>query len=423
MEGYEAQVTGDLFELPAGMVRIAGGAEWRSESISDIPDDQFQRGLIFGTEAVTAEADRQTYAGFVELAVPVVKGLELSLAGRYDHYSDFGDTTNPKLAVRYAPIDQLAFRASWGKGFRAPSLAQIGLGPSQDSLFFNDTYGCQVNPDYCSGAGGAATDYNLVFRGNPDLKPEKSETYNLGVAWKPISDIELSVDLWDIKIDGKIDREPFGLLYQQSCATQVSTVCTRGTPLPGQALGQLQTIALTFENIGSQKVRGVDFGGYYSMSLGAGKLTTGLNYSRLIDFDRVERNADGTGFVTRSLAGEYEYPKDRATLTADWGTDQWGVFAGIAYVGPFQDLPDADGDGVLDYDTVKTPDVGSFTTVNLQLRYTGIEHVKLLFGLDNVFDRAPPFAVGDFDTDVYGYVQSQHNPRGRFWNAKAIFNF
>ena len=418
MEGYEAQLSGDLFEMPAGTARMAAGAEWREEAISDTPDDQFQRGLIFGTEAVSAEASRQTYAAFVEFAVPIVKGLELSLAGRYDHYSDFGDTTNPKLALRWQPIDQLAFRASWGKGFRAPSLAQIGLGPSQDSLFFTDTFGCAVNPTYC-----ANTDYNLVFSGNPNLKPEKSKTYNLGVSWKPTSAIEFSVDYWDIRIEDKIDRVPFGFLYTTFCQTQVSDVCQRGTPLPGQALGQLQTVAVTFQNISEQKVRGVDFSGYYSMDVGPGKLTTGLSYTRLLDFDRVELNDAGTGFVTRPLAGEYEYPKDRAALTADWGTDQWGAYVGVNYVGPFQDTPDVNFDGVLDYDTVKTPEVGSFTTVNLQLRYTGFENLKLLAGLDNAFDRMPPFAVGDGDTDIYGYVQSQHSPRGRFWNLKAIYKF
>lgn len=418
MEGYEGQLSGDLFDMPAGTVKMAAGAEWREESIADIPDDQFQRGLIFGTEAVSAQASRQTYAAFVEFAVPLVKGLDLSLAGRYDHYSDFGDTTNPKLALRWQPIDQLALRASWGKGFRAPSLAQVGLGPSQDSLFFTDTLGCAVNPTYCGN-----TDYNLVFSGNPDLKPEKSKTYNLGVSWQPTSNIELSVDYWDIRVEDKIDRVPFGFLYQKFCQTQISDVCVRGTPLTGQALGQLQTIAVTFQNISEQKANGIDFGGYYSMDVGPGKLTTGLSYTRLLKFERVELNNDGTAFVTRPLAGEYEYPKDRASLSADWGTDKWGVYAGINYVGPFQDTPDADGDGVLDFDTVKTPDVGSFTTVNLQARYTGIDHVKLLLGLDNAFDRDAPFAAGDGDTDLYGYVQSQHSPRGRFWSAKAIFSF
>jgi outer membrane receptor for ferrienterochelin and colicin len=203
---------------------MAAGAEYRDESVSDVPDDQFQRGLIFGTEAVSAAASRDSWAAFVEFAVPVLDSLELSLAARYDDYSDFGDTTNPKVAVRWAPIESLAFRASWGTGFRAPSLAQIGLGPSQESQFFIDTFGCTA------GVVGACSllDYNLIFSGNPNLKAEESETLNLGVAWKPVDSIEMTLDYWKINQDNKIDEVPFGFIYRNSCGEQSSTVCTRG---------------------------------------------------------------------------------------------------------------------------------------------------------------------------------------------------
>ncbi len=415
---YDAQITGDLFSMPAGKVRMATGVEYRDESVSDVPDDQFQRGLIFGTEAVAAAASRDSWAAFIEFSVPLLESLELSLAARYDDYSDFGNTTNPKVAVRWSPIDSLAFRASWGTGFRAPSLAQIGLGPSQESQFFIDTFGCADNPAYCP-----LTDYTLVFAGNPDLQAEESENFNVGVGWKPSSAFEISLDYWDISQEKKIDEVPFGFLYTQFCNVQNSTVCVRGAPLPGDTLGPLQLINTSFTNIGEQKVNGIDLGASFGFDLGGGNMTLGLSYSHLLDFDRVELNAAGTSFVTRSLAGEYEYPEDRALLTADWGTQQWGVFASVNYVGPFQDTPDADFDGTLDYDTVDTPDVGSFTTLNLQFRYTGIEKLQLLVGLDNALDEEPPFAVGDGDTDLYGYVQSQHSPRGRFWNAKAIYKF
>jgi len=418
LKNYDSQITGDLFELPGGTVKMAAGAEYREESIRDTPDDQFQRGLIFGTEAVAAAASRNVWAAFVELSVPIVKSLELSLAGRYDDYNDVGNSTNPKVALRWSPIDTLALRASWGTGFRAPSLAQIGLGPSQESQFFNDTYGCAVNPAYCG-----ALDYNLIFAGNPNLKPEESESLNIGAAWKPTSDVELSLDYWDIKQEKKIDEVPFGFLYSEFCNDQNSTVCLRGAPLPGQRLGPLQFINTSFINIGEQNASGIDLGAYWAMELPAGKLTMNLAYSRLLNFEKVELNQAGTAFVTRSLEGEYEYPEDRATLSADYSNDIWGVYANVAYIGSFQDTPDFDFDGILDYDTHESRKVGSFTTLNLQARYTGFKNVKLLAGLDNALDEKPPFAIGDGDADLYGYVQNIHNPRGRFWNAKVVFSF
>jgi outer membrane receptor protein involved in Fe transport len=127
-------------------------------------------------------------------------------------------------------------------------------------------------------------------------------------------------------------------------------------------------------------------------------------------------------FVTRDLTGEYEYPEDRATLSADWDHDKWGLFATVNYIGSFQDMPDSNFDTVPDYEN-DTRDVGSFTTVTLQGRYNVSDTIKLLLSVDNALDEAPPFAVGDGNNDLYGYVQGTHNPRGRFWSARAIFNF
>ncbi|MET0497252.1 MAG: TonB-dependent receptor, partial [Steroidobacteraceae bacterium] len=189
---YDASITGEIFELPAGAVGMAAGSEYRKESISDVPDDQFQRGLIFGTESVSASGARDIFSAYVEVAVPLFTGLDLTAALRYDDYSDFGNTTNPKLSLRYSPIDSLAFRASWGTGFRAPSLAQIGLGPSQESRFFRDSFGCAVNPVYCT-----STDFNIVFTGNPDLDAEESESLNVGVSWQAAG-FTVSADYWDI---------------------------------------------------------------------------------------------------------------------------------------------------------------------------------------------------------------------------------
>jgi iron complex outermembrane recepter protein len=413
---YDAHLTGSLFDVAAGPVKMAAGAEYRDEGVSDIPDDQFQRGLIFGTESVSAAASRDSWAAYVEFLVPVLEDLELSIAGRYDDYSDFGDTANPKVALRWAPTDSLAVRGSWGTGFRAPSLAQIGLGPSQESQFFQDSFGCADNPAYCTN-----TDYTIVFSGNPNLDPEESESFNFGVAWQSDT-VNVSVDYWDISVEDRIVEAPFGFIYAQNCNDQASTICVRQAPLPGDTLGALQQINSGFVNIGEQTAKGVDLGAYLRTPVGPGTVTVGLTYSHLLEFDEVELNAAGTAFVTQELAGEYEYPEDRALLSADWDGGSWGVYASLDYISKFEDQPDVDLDGTPDYQ-LDQRDIDSFTTLNLQFRYTGIENMRFLVGVDNVLDEEPPFAIGDSDTDLYGYVSSQHNPRGMFWNARAIFTF
>ena len=411
---YDAQISGDLFEFRDDAVRMAAGVEYREEAIEDVPDDQFQRGLIFGTESVSAAASRNNWSAFVEFAVPLFEGVDLSAAVRYDDYSDFGDTFNPKLAVSWKPIDSLAFRGSWGTGFRAPSLAQIGLGPSQESRFFSDSFGCADNIAYC-----AATDYQIVFTGNPDLQAEESETFNFGVAWE-YEGFSASIDYWDITQEDKID-EAIGFTYQQECNNQASTICIRGAPQAGDTLGPLQEINATFDNINEQSVNGIDLEAAYRFAAGGGTLGFGLSYTKLLDFERIEIGPNGDP-VTRDLTGEYEYPEDRAVVTADWDHEKWGLFAAVNYIGSFQDLPDSNFDTVPDYEN-DTRNVGSMTTVNLQGRYNVTEAIRVLLSVDNALDEAPPFAVGDGNNDLYGYVQSTHNPRGRFWSVRAIFDF
>lgn len=412
---YDAQISGKLFDFGSDAVRMAAGVEYREESVKDVPDDQFQRGLIFGTESVSAAGSRDITSAYVEFAVPLLKGLDLSAALRYDDYSDFGSSTNPKLSLRYAPIDSLAFRASWGTGFRAPSLAQVGLGPSQESRFFADSFGCADNALYC-----APTDYNITFTGNPNLKAEESDSLNLGVSYE-YEGFAASLDYWDITQDDKID-EAIGFTYQAECNNQASTICIRGTPLAGDTLGPLQFINATFDNINQQSAKGLDLETSYRFNVGGGSLTFSLAYSKLLEFERVELGPNG-GFITRDATGEYEYPEDRATLSGDWNHDKWGLFAAVNYIGSFQDLPDSNFDTVPDYNEFDTRSVGAFTTVNLQGRYNVNDSMKILVSVDNALDEAPPFAVGDGNNDLYGYVQGVHNPRGRFWSAKAVFSF
>jgi outer membrane receptor protein involved in Fe transport len=422
LTSFDATISGALFDMSAGPAMVAAGLEYREESVSDIPDDQFQRGLIFGTENVAASASRDIKSAFVEFSFPLLENLELQVAGRYDDYSDFGNTTNPKVAVRWAVTDSFALRASWGQGFRAPSLAQIGLGPSQESQFFKDRFFCAQ--EGISLANCDLLDYTIVFSGNPDLEAEESENLNFGFAWSPTDSVKVAVDYWDIQQKNKIDEEPFGALYSQFCNVQNSPRCTRDAPAPGDILGGLQSInGATFVNIGEQSVNGIDLAASFTSEVGGGTLTLGLDYSHLLEFKRVEANLEATALISRDLTGEYEYPEDRFALTGDWRTGDWGIHLALNYIGSFEDTPDADGDGLQDYDTVTTRSVGSFVTVNLQATYEGIKNTKLVLGVDNVLDELPPFAIGDFDTDLYGYVSSQHSPRGRFVYTKMTYSF
>ncbi|WP_444920610.1 TonB-dependent receptor [Microbulbifer sp. CnH-101-G] len=420
LTSYDFSVNGDLIDTPYGTIAMATGLEYREEKASDSPDDQFQRGLIFGTESVSASASRDISSAYVEVAIPLPARFDLTLAARYDDYSDFGSTTNPMAKLLWSATDQLSLRASWGTGFRAPSLAQIGLGDSQESVFFADTYGCEANGIEDCGK----LDYTIIYSENPNLDAEESESYNIGAIYEPIEGLQLSLDYWNITQEGKIDDVPYGYVYNLHCNDQNSSICLRDTPLQGQSLGSLQSIRNGFTNIGEQEVSGVDLTILYDgLELASGEIGLRLDYSYLAEFERVELDSTGEKFITRDQAGEYEYPQHRWNATADWTFDTFSFSAGLSYIGEFEDTPDIDFDGNLDYESHSTRTVDSFLTMNMQARYTGFENMVLSLGADNVFDEEPPFAIGDGDTDLYGYVESQHDPRGRFIYGKMTYNF
>lgn len=409
MTSFDANITGEAFDFGDGVVMMAAGIEYREEDVNDIPDDQFQRGLIFGTESVSASAEREQYAAYVEFSIPVSDSLELQLAGRYDDYSDFGNTTNPKIAFRWAPSDEITVRASWAQGFRAPSLAQIGLGPSQKSQFFVDTQRCEQTGLDCQ-----ALDYNIEFSGNPDLEAEESESWNIGFIWAPEADFGISVDIWSITQDNKIDEEEFGPIYAAECGNQNSTICVRLPATGGASLGTIQKVHSTFKNLSSQEVSGIDISGNYNHSLDElGLLKFNLEWAYQDKFEK-----DG-----RDYTGEYGYPEHRWIFSTNWEIGQFNTNINISYVGEFEDTPDIDFDGNLDFDSNTSRMVDSQILVDLQTSYHVTEFTKVSLGVNNLLDEEPPFAIGDGDGDLYGYVSGVHNPRGRYLYTKVSFLF
>ena len=409
MTSFDANITGEAFDFGDGVVMMAAGIEYREEDVNDIPDDQFQRGLIFGTESVSASAEREQYAAYVEFSIPLSDSLELQLAGRYDDYSDFGNTTNPKIAFRWAPSDEITVRASWAQGFRAPSLAQIGLGPSQKSQFFVDTQRCEQTGLDCQ-----ALDYNIEFSGNPDLEAEESESWNIGFIWAPEADFGISVDIWSITQDNKIDEEEFGPIYAAECGNQNSTVCVRLPATGGASLGTIQKVHSTFKNLSSQEVSGIDISGNYNHSLDdLGLLKFNLEWAYQDKFEK-----DG-----RDYTGEYGYPEHRWIFSTNWEIGQFNTNINISYVGEFEDTPDIDFDGNLDFDSNTSRMVDSQILVDLQTSYHVTEFTKVSLGVNNLLDEEPPFAIGDGDGDLYGYVSGVHNPRGRYLYTKVSFLF
>lgn len=400
-QAWDGQISGAAFALPGGDAQYALGVEYRKEEIEDNPDELFLRGEVFGTEATTAYGSRDQYSVYTEFSLPLIEKLEAQLAVRYEHYSDFGNNTSPKIGLQYRPTDSLMLRGSWGKAFRAPSLVQLGLGPTQESPGLIDTARCALT--------GAAEDCQpqertVELSGNPDLKPEKSDSYNLGIVWQPVDALELVLDYWNYDQKGLISTDTQYRLNQYNAGIAQSAFEVIREPSSGGVPGRIFRIVDQYQNLGGQKTDGIDLDSRYHLDTQYGAFQFGYLLTWVNSFKEIK--ADGT---ERDLAGKWRHPKWRWNATLDWTLNDWSATARVNYISKYDDDIDAGATGTVD----------SFTTLDTNLSYQGFKNLKLTLGANNLFDEEPPFSAADF----MGYDTETHSSQGRFAYVKASYRF
>jgi len=397
-EAYALAST-DLFELGAGPVGFAFGYEYRDEDYKDIFDDLQANGNITGSAGNSAFGDRDQWAVFAEAIVPVLDNLELNFAARYDDYSDFGDAFSPKVAVRYQPIDAVTLRGSWGQGFRAPPLDILSAQPAfsaagvvhpPTAIFFGNE-----NPN----AGIQITSFSIA---NPNLQPEDSEQFSLGVAFEPFEWFNGSVDFWNIEIDGRVAG--IGAQTVINCLEGTTTNCPPGLsffptgsaqPDPSLGLGMevrpdgsIVFLQSGFASLGTIETNGFDINLRTNFDFGnVGRLDTEIQggYTWNYEVDSGD-----------NVAGEVGLPRWRAVMSNVYSFGDFSFAWNMNYIGGQSD-------------SLADPDVGlsSWITHDLQLNYFTPWNGRITLGVDNLVDKDPVVDEGEgrgFNFSLYdGY--------------------
>ena len=394
MESLDFKISGPLMDMPSGELMVAVGTEYREETISDNPDDQFLRGEIFGTEATQANGSRDNLAIFGELAVPVLDDLEVQLAVRYEDYSDFGTTTDPKVSFLWAPTDNLSLRGSYGTAFRAPSLHQLGLGRTDESPSLIDTSRCELT----NGADDSCKkqEYTAVFEGNPDLSPEESTSYNLGVIYNITEDLNFTLDYYNYDISNIIDSDTQFLM--DNSGLDGAIVERRPTNITNDP-GEVVQINDSFQNIGDLQTSGIDLDIRYNLETSAG----GFNFGYVMNYVLAFEDHKGTE------EGGFEQPQMRWTASIDWMLDDISARAAINYIDSFEQ----------EASLKLSQKVDAMTTLDASINYFGFEDLVLTVGATNLTNEEPPFAYHDF----MGFAVNVHSGQGRFAYAQASYKF
>lgn len=403
---FDGRITREIAQLPAGGLGMATGFEIRREKLEDNSSDEILAGTIYSTSKSRRVSEtRDVKALFAELEIPVTKELNAQVALRHDSYGgSIGSSTNPKLALRYQPNKELLLRASFGTGFRAPTLKDLDPSAVQTSTggLYVDSIGCAK-----FGEGCFSDQIPTTEAGNPNLKPEKSKQFDLGLVWEPAAAFSAGIDFWSVKKTDVIKFAPETLI--DTDPAYVEQFITR------DAYGAIANWALTAQNQGKETKSGIDINLAHRLSLGTlGKLTTKLSgtwmtksESQFAPNSKVFDNLGKWGF-------EYVTPKWRHRLSADWELGNWSATLANSFQLHHEDQQlDPAGN---------RPTVDSYSLWDLQAAYSGIQNVKLSAGILNLLDTKPPFSNQTL-TYFAGYDSTYVDPRGRSFYVRASYAF
>src|SRR5438874_5264795 len=460
--------TTSLFELPAGGVGLAIGGQFRRETLEENPDMLNVEGDIVGNSPVpTANGGRKSYAFYAETSIPIFsptnaipgfRSLEFTAAGRFEAFEN--NNTNvlvPKFGMRWQPFDeQLTLRATWGEGFREPSLEELFGSPLST-----------LEPSHDPKNGGVfEPETNTLISSNPGLQPEDSRSFSGGVVYSPkyVPGLNLSVDFWDIERTGVVTAP---------LADQVLQRELTGTLLPGEAVerdigGNITRILIRNQNIGNQEARGFDFGLYYQRPTPWGTFTSQTQATYLDEFifqgfilrEFGATNGNLAGRTTDPGASNEGWYKWKGTERLDWTWRGFDLFTIVHYTDGFHEFtPNLHPhwvhqtwffDGQLSYDftallPVEEQPVPGYSkgekevvrgkdgaplekaaaqTSNYQR--TVLDHLLrgtiITIGCNNIFGQDPPTAWGEGGNAV-GYPGFTYDATGRFVYARLTKKF
>ena len=434
IEGLAASVTHDLIDMKAGPLALALGMEYRKEKFETTPSAAIQSGDIssYGGNFFPIDRSRNVYAAFAELNIPIVQSLEANLAVRYDDYQNTGSKTVPKISLRWRPTDWMLLRGSAGRGFRAPSLSELWqpqvTGVSAAGL--NDPARCGVadaNGVVNQDSRDCATQFPITLGGNPNLKPEESDNYTLGVVFEPSGNYSFGFDGFYVKLK---DTIIFGVAPTAILADidRFGSFVTRGAPeaaTPGLP-GRIVNIDQVNLNFGETRVGGVDADFRARFDIGrAGAINASIvgTYFTKYDIQNPDNSFDSIlGEVTPIVNGAGGViPRWHHYLTLGWSLGPWEATITQNFQTSYKDLPGNFQD--TEAPDFKVRDVASYLTHDAQAAYH-LDNWRLALGVRNFTNRDPPYTnAGGQNFFQTGYDPGYADPRGRFWYGQLSYSF
>ena len=423
----DGSISGDLgfWRLPGGPIAMATGVDLRREEFHFEGDQRSNKRAVFNAPFDDANAlgdvHRDIAAAYVEFQLPITERFEVNLAGRHDHYSGFGGTTNPKVSFKYRPFDSLLFRGAYSTGFKVPSFNQLFNGVSEVQYTGQDL----ADPRTCPGGVARPTVPGCevirpveIFGGKATLDPEESTQKSFGVVYSPMSQLNIALDWWEIERTNTIRAAPRDVLIQYYDLFQDNWI--------RDSTGEVVAIDRRYINSGGSLMRGLELDANLSGELAGGRWNVNLNGSYIQDF---RTKALESLPYSPNLVGRYvryfNLPiRWKHTLSVGYTRGTWSHSLIQTHRDGYQDeLPASVANGSY-IPPAWRPQVDGYTTYDYSVSWSGLRDLKLGFGIKNLLDQDPPFTDHMNDFAAGGAWEPRiADPRGRAYTLMVEYTF
>lgn len=414
--------SGPLFRTPAGTAKAAIGVQFRRNSLS-----AYFTGLYTEQDI---HKSREVDSAFVEGEIPLLgarntgmdgQKLNVDVAARLDHYSDFGSTTNPRIGIAWQPVQGIKFRGTVSRSFKAPNFYEL----------YGGVYTYLVNSPEATLPAGQSAPALVRVGANPGLTAERSTEWTAGADFEPraVKGLQAHITYYDARFTQKIENSivPFldtldnGSLYsayiQQDPSfalieqyVNASNTFLNLTAYPGygparQLADATAIVDDRFQNVGTSHTKGVIANLAYTHEVDGYRYNVGFNGAYIFAFD----NRIVSGAPSFSTLGIFGRPVNfRGRISVNVHHKAWGISAFTNYVNGYEDTSGL----------VPRP-IASWTTVDFTASYLLFNGANrwgrpvLDLSCINCADRAPP-EVSQLTSSMLGYDGANANPLGRF---------
>ncbi|MEN3159891.1 TonB-dependent receptor [Alkalimonas sp. NCh-2] len=421
----DAVVSGDLgLELPGGFIQAAVGTDLRREEYkfdgSDLEPGKTVPLAPFDDQNALDKVSRNIKAVFAEVYLPLLDNLDLTLAGRYDHYSGFGSTTNPKVSLKYQPVEQVMVRAAYSTGFKVPNFNQLFEGVRAEANTVDTWFDPATCPDgQVSDTPGCESIQPDILRGGKiDLQPEESTQKSIGVVLVPVDNFNISIDWWEIERTNTIRTATQTVLLENYDAFQDNFI--------RDASGQITLIDGRFINSGGTLTRGIELDANLFGELAGGSWRVRLNGNYLQSF---KTKALDTLPYSENLVGQFVYNNN---LPIKWKHTLNFSYTHGDFMHSLTQIYRHGYEGAIFARIASgahTPEnwdqrVSSYTTYNYSMTYRGLENTLITLGIKNLFDQDPPFSSHNMDSAAGSAWEPRvADPRGRAYTLLVEYTF